>query len=297
MQSALLNTISPQLRAVSVDIDGVKQEIATFFYYNGEVTDELFDMASLASTEAVSLSGYFVRDHILRLDFPEQIPVQGRFAFLRKEPNLPDYKKENRAFLLLNGAPPVAVLLLDMQEALLGKVTPALRLVTVGVNSDQKELEFRFIYDGNISEEEFELANSAIREASISFPGYRANTQIERVDSPQNFSANGKRAAYLRRDTPIYLSYKQAVEKGGNPSIFKHKDPEKLVREYAGTGIKYSGGAPGMPGYVEIINFGEFIGYAIERTTGEKVATTWGKIHYAKDGVHIIPTKPREPSL
>jgi hypothetical protein len=25
----------------------------------------------------------------------------------------------------------------------------------------------------------------------------------------------------------------------------------------------------------------------------EEIATTWGKIHYAKDGVHIVPTKPR----
>ena len=29
------------------------------------------------------------------------------------------------------------------------------------------------------------------------------------------------------------------------------------------------------------------------RYTGEKIATTWGKIHYAKDGVHVVPTRPR----
>jgi hypothetical protein len=27
--------------------------------------------------------------------------------------------------------------------------------------------------------------------------------------------------------------------------------------------------------------------------TKEKTWTTWGKIHYAKDGIHIVPTKPR----
>jgi hypothetical protein len=27
--------------------------------------------------------------------------------------------------------------------------------------------------------------------------------------------------------------------------------------------------------------------------TKERFSTTWGKIHYAKDGVHIVPTKPR----
>jgi filamentous hemagglutinin len=50
---------------------------------------------------------------------------------------------------------------------------------------------------------------------------------------------------------------------------------------------------PGTPGYQEVVNFGESIGYSIDRSTGEKMATTWGKIHYAKDGVHVVPTAPR----
>jgi hypothetical protein len=36
------------------------------------------------------------------------------------------------------------------------------------------------------------------------------------------------------------------------------------------------------------------IGYAVDEATGESTATTWGKIHYAKDGVHIVPTEPLE---
>ena len=50
---------------------------------------------------------------------------------------------------------------------------------------------------------------------------------------------------------------------------------------------------PGTHGYQEIINFNEFIGYSVERETGKKTATSWGKIHYAKDGIHIVPTEPR----
>lgn len=46
-------------------------------------------------------------------------------------------------------------------------------------------------------------------------------------------------------------------------------------------------------GYKELVNFNEFIGYAIDRETGKKIATTWGKIHYAQDGIHIVPTRPR----
>ena len=39
------------------------------------------------------------------------------------------------------------------------------------------------------------------------------------------------------------------------------------------------------------MDFGEFIGYAVVREGGEKIPTTWEKIHYAKDGVHIVPRK------
>ncbi len=88
-------------------------------------------------------------------------------------------------------------------------------------------------------------------------------------------------------------NYKQAIAQGKNPSIFEHKEPERLVREYAGTGIKETGEVPGMPGYKEIVDFGEFIGYAVDELSGEKIATNWGKIHYAKGGVHIVPTRPR----
>jgi hypothetical protein len=46
----------------------------------------------------------------------------------------------------------------------------------------------------------------------------------------------------------------------------------------------------GMPGYKEI----EFIGYEVNEKTGEKIATTWGEIHYSKNGTHIVPTKARK---
>jgi hypothetical protein len=84
-------------------------------------------------------------------------------------------------------------------------------------------------------------------------------------------------------------NYKDLVKTGNNPSLFVHTDPERLLREYAGTGIKDAGNIPGMPGYKEIVDFKEFIGYVVKEHTCEKVATTHGKIHYAKDGVHIVP--------
>jgi hypothetical protein len=71
-------------------------------------------------------------------------------------------------------------------------------------------------------------------------------------------------------------------------SEFTHSDPQRLVDEYAGYGFKWRGDIPGAPGYQEVVNFEEIIGYV----DGNPIPTTWGKIHYAKDGVHIVPFNP-----
>lgn len=75
-------------------------------------------------------------------------------------------------------------------------------------------------------------------------------------------------------------------------SILEHPDPQRLIDNFAGKGMKISG-QPGIAGYREIIDFKEFIGFSVHPETGERIATSWGKIHYAKDGVHIVPTEPR----
>ena len=79
-------------------------------------------------------------------------------------------------------------------------------------------------------------------------------------------------------------------------SILEHPDPERLIKERAGTGRKVSPGTDscGQPGYKEVVDFQEYIGYYIDETTGAKIASTRGVIHYAKDGVHIVPAKPKE---
>lgn len=78
-----------------------------------------------------------------------------------------------------------------------------------------------------------------------------------------------------------------------NKSILDHPNPQKLVDDFAGKGMKIGNKNPGTSGYYEVIDFGEFIGYAVDESTGAKMATNWGKIHYAGDGVHIVPTRPR----
>jgi hypothetical protein len=76
-------------------------------------------------------------------------------------------------------------------------------------------------------------------------------------------------------------------------SILKHPTPQRLVDNFAGTGIKIRNEIPGTAGFKEIINFEETIGYYVDKDS-KKIATTWGQIHYAKDGTHIVPSKPRK---
>jgi tetratricopeptide (TPR) repeat protein len=79
-----------------------------------------------------------------------------------------------------------------------------------------------------------------------------------------------------------------------NKSPFLHTNPEKLAENYAGKGIPDSPATPGIGGYREIVNFEEFIGYSMDRISKEKIPTTWGKIHYSKKGIHIVPCKPQD---
>ena len=137
IQRALLDAIVPQLRAVTADVDIKDRKLILFFFYDGVISDELFDLASVAATEAgVTLSDYFTEDHIVRLDYPQKIPVQGKLAYLRKEPILQE-------FILYKTAPsserrPIVALLLQLQQALLGKVTPDLRAVAVDSDPEKK---------------------------------------------------------------------------------------------------------------------------------------------------------------
>jgi hypothetical protein len=89
------------------------------------------------------------------------------------------------------------------------------------------------------------------------------------------------------KHTEGHINYKP-----GN-SILMHDDTQRLVNEFKGTGMKWRGEIPGAPGYIEIVDFQEFIGFDVNRETLVRTPTSWGKIHYSKDGAHIVPTKPR----
>lgn len=93
------------------------------------------------------------------------------------------------------------------------------------------------------------------------------------------------------RDIPVLFFQDENQIWRSNPPVYTNL--QQIVDKFAGTGMRTIDLPAGSPGYQEIVNFGEFIGYSINLDTGEKIATTWGKIHYAKDGVHVVPTRPR----
>jgi len=202
LKTGLANMPTPQLRAVSIDFDHVTNQFIIFFFYDGEIAEKDLELAYLADTDTDCL-GYLNSCRIIRLDFPEPLPIKGKFAYLRKEPQLPAFQKENHAFLLKE-LPPLAVLVLSMQQALLGKITPSLRHVYVGIDANKKQLEAGLTYHGAISEEDENLANIAAKEACLPFPDYKMEVSIKRSDFPNNIhdvhphSSSEKMGVYWR---------------------------------------------------------------------------------------------------
>jgi hypothetical protein len=88
VQSALLQVVTPELRAVVVDICKEDWLFYIHFYYEGEASEKLIDLWECAITEASAALGpdCVLNAGVARLDYPQQIPLHGRFAYLREEP-------------------------------------------------------------------------------------------------------------------------------------------------------------------------------------------------------------------
>lgn len=70
---------------------------------------------------------------------------------------------------------------------------------------------------------------------------------------------------------------------------------EQLLMEKAGKGQKVIGSEPFTSGYVERVDFGQYIGdFALRLKNGESefIPTTKGIIKHSKDGIHVIPSNP-----
>ncbi len=166
MRTALTTHVTPPLRAVTVNLDLKKEIYICHFFYDGPLDDYLSNLVSCAACEASKC--WSCEGSCVQLDFPAPIPINGALAYLRKEPGVSPPKVQ-----LLPRFPRLvedAYLSYAMQQALLGRVVPALRAVVVDVNEKKETLYFYFYYDEEVTEEMLLLSKEAIANAKKAFP-------------------------------------------------------------------------------------------------------------------------------
>lgn len=119
---------------------------------------------------------------------------------------------------------------------------------------------------------------------------------IKEEISKQNIKKIAKRQDIHRVDTQLYKERKNRLEEKGQygPSYITVSDNEiiSLVEKYSGTGIiKYNN--RGEWNHQEIIVTNDkIVGVVVDNRNGNFAETSVFKIHYAKDGIHIVPDYP-----
>jgi len=88
---ALLGSINPSLRGVSFEIDSNKKFIMVYFFHDGQILPAIENYYSCIDCEASADFFYdnFLYDHdfkIVRIDYPEKLPKQNFWVYIRKEP-------------------------------------------------------------------------------------------------------------------------------------------------------------------------------------------------------------------
>ncbi|MGB7127994.1 MAG: polymorphic toxin type 50 domain-containing protein [Candidatus Rhabdochlamydia sp.] len=89
-QCALLDEITPELRAVIVDVCKEEKLLYMRIYYEGEASEKRIDLWDCVITEASADLGIncVLDNEVERIDYPQEIPSRGRYAYLRREPNM-----------------------------------------------------------------------------------------------------------------------------------------------------------------------------------------------------------------
>ncbi len=203
LQDGLGNCVPPELHAVTFTVSRKKPGVFLNFFYDTAITEELQDhvMSSTDDVDTCSDKLVYSGYELIELDSSKPIPVADGFAYLRYEHTLPKFERESYTFLLREKDYSChAIYRLDMQQALLGRVTPALRHVGVDADPAKKKLIAHFIYDEEISELNHQLATAAIFDSRVSFPDYEMEFFIERTDYPCKMSHRGSWLAYWRQE-------------------------------------------------------------------------------------------------
>lgn len=118
----------------------------------------------------------------------------------------------------------------------------------------------------------------------------------EKIIPEQNREKIAQRQEIHRQGTKMYEERKRILTNKGQygPSYITVSDEEilQLVKEYSGTG-KITYDRKGNWNSQEIITTNDkIVGVVIDNRNGNSAETSVFKIHYAKDGVHIVPDYP-----
>ena len=118
----------------------------------------------------------------------------------------------------------------------------------------------------------------------------------EKIIPEQNREKIAPRQEIHRQGTKMYEARKKSLEAKGQfgPSYItvSNEEIQSLVKEFSGTGIiKYN--SQGNWDSKEIITTNDkIIGVVVDNRNGNSAETSVFKIHYAKDGIHIVPDYP-----
>lgn len=199
-QSALLGHVTQELRAASVYINEINENLVVIFYCDGIVSDELEDSAYVVTAET---EGHFpwlengeirmTDTQIVRVDFPQPLPLVHYLVYLRFEPGCQIYRNfvPKEVFTQVDS---VSLRLAGLR-ALIGRCTPNLRRVYI--YEEANVFFLHFYYHGIISELEKKLTQEALTHIVTSF---HTNDQcktspfelrVDSLDFPQRISRAG----------------------------------------------------------------------------------------------------------
>ena len=182
-QTALVGAVTPNLRAVTINLNEKKKEVVIFFFYDEEINEKLFDLVSTVIAEITIPYEYIWDEHITTLKCPEKIPEKGFLVYHRKESGIENnIKKIKETFQLpyteekyfwgnVNRA---------IQNALLGCITPNIR--EIAINSSENFIYVHFYYQGEIKEMDKNNMNQIMNIFCRSFPSYYIYLRFFRID-------------------------------------------------------------------------------------------------------------------
>lgn len=126
--------------------------------------------------------------------------------------------------------------------------------------------------------------------------GMAASKSSKKIISANSLKHAAERESFFKNVEYNFDSHNKHV-RGHNDFIktgseWEHKDPKRLLRNFAGKGIPGGNRLPGAYGYRETVDFCEHIGMWRSLDGKIQLPTTRGTIHYGKKGAHIVPSRP-----